>query len=226
MIKTLLIVYHERLGDIVRCLPIARHFAMLGWHVWIECRPQYHGIFDCVTYCYGLAPDERRGDFTRIIDLQIWPKRFDDFTRSGKNWMDYVYGLFPEGKDIDRQILLAPTKGEADEVPAWVHECCLVFPNGYSQMNPPNPFGVLIQAHKTFPTVPVIAVGKAELDMPELPSIPTLVAWIEAAKHVLTVNTSASIIASAVRKEWHHIPDLNPQHDWTHPNQVRVGRLT
>ena len=63
-----------------------------------------------------------------------------------------------------------------------------------------------------------------DLGCAELGSIPELIAWIAAAKHVLTVNTAASILSSAVRHSWHHIPDLDPRHDWVHPRRVVVAR--
>lgn len=219
----LLLVYHERLGDICRCLPIAEYFAGQGWEVMFECKPQYHGLFQVVGYCWPIAPGGDWRLYDRVIDLQVWPNRFDDFTRSGLNWMDYVYGLFPEGPGIDREISLCVTA--TPDVPDWVPESCLVFPTGYSQKAPPIPNGVLIHAHMLFPGTPVAAVGKAEHGCFELSDIPTLVAWIWRAKYVLTVNTAASIIASAVRQSWHHIPDLDPQHDFTHHRQIRVGRL-
>ena len=214
--KPKIIVYHERLGDILRCIPLAKHFTLQGHSVFIECYPAYHDIGWCIQWAElvapGKAPEGER------IDLQIWPHRFDDFTRSGLNWMDYVYRDYPE---VNRQIELMA----GGDCPDWVREAALVFPNGYSQRKPPNPQGVILQAHQLFPGVPVCVIGKANLGCYELPNTRVLADWIAAAKHVLTVNTAASIIASAVRPSWHHIPDLDPQHDFTHRNQIRVGRV-
>lgn len=135
--------------------------------------------------------------------------------------MDYVYAPWP---DCDREIvfdrldLLPP-------VPPTVAGACIVFPNGFSQRAAPDPQGVVELAEQLFPGVPCGVVGKRELGCYELPGILDLVAWIRAAKHVLTVNTAPSIIASAVRDSWHHVPDLDPRHDWQHPRAVRVDRL-
>jgi UDP:flavonoid glycosyltransferase YjiC (YdhE family) len=212
-----IIVYHERLGDILRCVPLAKHFWAQGYRVFIECLPAYHDLGGNLLFCDLVAPGEApEGE---RIDLQIWPHRFKEFTESGLNWMDFVYRDYP---DVPRQIDLSYNAGDT---PPWVDEAVLVFPNGYSQRNPPNPRAVILQAHKLFPGRPVCVIGKADLGCHELPTIGELIDWIAAAKHVLTVNTAASIIASAVRSSWHHIPDLDPQHDFTHPNQIRVGRV-
>jgi hypothetical protein len=84
---------------------------------------------------------------------------------------------------------------------------------------------VVIQAHSLFPGRPVCVIGKRDLGCHELPTIPDLIDWVAAAAAVFAVNTGASIIASAVRGSWHHIPDTTPQDDFVHPRQIRVGRL-
>jgi hypothetical protein len=83
---------------------------------------------------------------------------------------------------------------------------------------------VILKAHTLFPGVPVCVIGKRDLGCHELGSIPKLVAYIRAAKHVLTVNTAPSILASAVRESWHHVPDRDPRHDWQHPRRIVVER--
>ena len=56
-------------------------------------------------------------------------------------------------------------------------------------------------------------------------SIPQLVAWLAAAHDVVTVNSAASILCSAVRESWHHVPDLDPIHDWQHLKQIVIARV-
>lgn len=214
----ILIIYHLRLGDIARCLPIAKHFHDQGHEVDFECLPEYHNLFELVPYCRPITPENKHGQYDRILDLQIWPNRFDEFTASGLNWMDFVYGLVPEGRDIDRQIVL---DSPAIVTPPVLRDCLLAFPTGYSQAAPINPLEVLHIAHRL--NAPVLAIGKAEHGFLELQSIEELCAWIRDAKMVLTINTSASILASALRKQWIHIADM-PAHDWRHPNQVRIER--
>jgi len=48
-------------------------------------------------------------------------------------------------------------------------------------------------------------------------------AYIRDAQEVVTINTSTSILASALRKSWVHISD-SPKHDFKHPNQRRIER--
>lgn len=215
-----IIVYHERLGDVCRCLPLARHLAAQGHRVFIECKPEYHLLFRLVSYCAPMMPGIRP-NHARVLDLQIWPTRFEHFEASGLNWMDYVYAPWPE---CDREIVFDRLDVLPEVLPI-VSDAVLIFPNGYSQRNAPDPNGVVTLAERLFPTAPRAVVGKRDLGCYELPSILHLVAYIRAAKHVLTVNTAPSIIASAVRQTWHHIPDLDPRHDWKHPRQIVVDRI-
>jgi hypothetical protein len=218
--KRSLIVYHERLGDVARCLPLAKGLSLLGTEVYFECRPEYHELFDFVGYAKPVNPGEPREGYGRVYDLQIWPNRFAEFEASGLNWMDFVYQPYPwVRRDIEFDY-----PPDTSGVPAWVREACLVFPNGYSQRNPPDPRWVILKAHQMFGGMPICVIGKKELGCQELPSIADLVAWISVAKRVLTVNTAPSILASAVRDDWHHIPDLDPRHDWQHERRIVVPR--
>jgi hypothetical protein len=217
----LLIVYHLRLGDVARCLPIARHFAAQGADVTIECLPEYHGLFELVSYCRAAAPGIDHASFDRVLDPQIWPNRYADFRASGLKWADFVHGLFPEGADIDRQIVLdvAPQC----EMPPWLPFATLCFPSGFSQTNPLPAGDVLALAHQVAAGGPVVAVGKREHGMAELQSIAEMCAWIAAAKDVVAINSAPSILASALRKCYFHIPECE-QDDFVHPAQIRVTR--
>lgn len=215
---TRLIIYHERLGDIARCLPLARHLAKDGGAVFMECKPEYHGLFEMVSYCQPVAPGHEL-EFGEVVNPQIWPSRYQDFMARGWNWMDYVYEPWPE---CDRQIVFDVTPSAF--VPDDIYDSVVVFPSGYSQMRPPDPNSVILHAHAAFSGDPVIVIGKRDLGYHQLDSIPDLCAWIKAAKHVLTVNTAPSILASGLRDSWHHIPDLDYRHDWLHANQIIVPR--
>lgn len=217
----ILIVYHLRLGDVARCLPIARHFAGLGDEVTIECLPEYHGLFELVSYCRAASPGVDRAEFDRILDLQIWPNRYEDFRASGLKWADFVHGLFPEGASIDRQIVLdvAPKC----EVPPWLASTTLCFPTGFSQVNPEPVGNVLSLAHVIAAGRPVVVVGKSDHGMAELKSIPQMCAWIAGARDVVTINSAPSILASALRKAYFHIPECE-QDDFSHSAQIRLAR--
>ena len=219
-VLNILIVYHLRLGDIARCLPIAKHFANQGHDVMLECLPEYHGLFEMVDYCKPLYPQNDHSGFHRVINLQIWPDLHEDFCASELGWSDYVYGLFPEGKDIDRQIVLnSPAIVTPPELKSWV----LCFPTGYSQDKKIDVRDVITVAHQVANGRPVLCAGKAAHGMAEFETIEYMCAYIRDAQEVVTINTSTSILASALRKSWVHISD-SPKHDFTHPNQRRVER--
>ncbi len=216
--KTLRIIYHMRLGDVVRCLPIAKYFADRGWLVEIETLPEYHGVQALVSYCdfidAGNKPLHRPQD--RTLDLQIWPHRADDFEASGKTWQEYIPTLFPEGPQIDfNRILfdrLPPT-------PDRITEEALCFPQGYSQRFAHHPGVIFDVAHQLFKGVPVVAMGPSyHME----PSIFEYAQRIQRARHVLTINSSASIFASAVRASWHHVVSRHPNEEWHDPRQIRI----
>ena len=95
------IVYHQRLGDVLQCLPAARYLAQQD-EVQIECLPQYAGAMDLVSYATWVAPGQGTGE---RIDLEIWPNRYNAFRQSGLSWMDFVY-QHPAISKADRKIVL------------------------------------------------------------------------------------------------------------------------
>ena len=210
------IVYHMRLGDVVRCLPIARYFYERGHEVEIECAPEYHGVQSLVGYALLVPPNHPLEPGTRVLDLQIWPKRADDFEASGMTWQEYVPTLFPEGPQIDfNRILfdrLPPT-------PDRITEEALCFPQGYSQRFAHHPGVIFDVAHQLFKGVPVVAMGPS-YHMEE--SIFKYAQRIQRARYVLTINSSASIFASAVRASWHHVVSRHPNEEWHDPRQIRI----
>jgi hypothetical protein len=214
----LLIIYHLRLGDIARCLPIAKHFHDNGWQVDFECLTEYHGLFDLVPYARPIPPGASCPGYDRILDLQVWPRKIAEWHATDLNWMDFVYSLFPEGPSIDRQIVLSEPPPLA---PSWISKTFICFPTGYSQAWRTNPSEVLTLAHHLAQGAPVWAIGKAEHGMAELPSIPYLCSCIAQAKGMLSICTASSILASALRQTHHHISD-HPKHDFRHPNQIRI----
>jgi hypothetical protein len=126
----------------------------------------------------------------------------------------------PEGKDIDRQIVLnSPAIVTPPDLKAWV----LCFPTGYSQDKKIEPRDVIAAAHHVANGRPVLCAGKAAHGMAEFDSIEYMCAYIRDANEVVTINTSTSILSSALRKSWVHISD-SPKHDFTHPNQRRIER--
>ena len=80
------IVYHMRLGDVIRCLPIARFYFLRGYEVELECATEYHGVQDLVSYVTLVPPYHPRQENTVFLVLQIWPNRAEDFEESGMTW--------------------------------------------------------------------------------------------------------------------------------------------
>ena len=213
--KTLRIIYHMRLGDVVRCLPIAKYFADRGWYVELETLPEYHGVQDLVSYC-ALVPPGLWTVPNRKLDLQVWPRRAPDFEASGLTWQQYVYRLFPEGAEIDPLAIVFDRLPKSNRVA----DEALCFLTGYSQRCNPPEERTLYVAHKLFPGVPVLAIG------PNYHMEKTVFDYarrVQEAAHVLTINSSASIICSAVRESWHHVVSKHPNEEWVDPRQIRVA---
>jgi hypothetical protein len=210
------IIYRMRLGDVVRCLPIARYFYEREHEVELECSPEYHGVQSLIGYALLVPPNHPIEPGTRVLDLQIWPKRAEDFEASGLTWQQYIPTLFPEGPQIDfNRILfdrLPPT-------PDRITEEALCFPQGYSQRFAHHPGVIFDVAHQLFKGVPVVAMGPSyHME----PSIFEYARRIQRARHVLTINSSASIFASAVRASWHHVVSRHPNEEWHDPRQIRI----
>lgn len=216
----IILKYHQRLGDVMRCLPIARHYAKQGETVLIECFPQYHSLFDAVSYARPCLPGSYR-DVPRV-DLEIWPNRYSAYRMSGKTWEDFVYAPWP---DLDRRIvfdLLDPNPSLEEY--GMLHNTSLISPFGYSQVIKPAPALVCQKGFDLF-GIPcrvlaepaqveqAVAVGWSENVFVSARSIPDMIRLIRDAANVLTVNSSPAVAASAVRTEFHLIQSGNPQDD-------------
>jgi len=230
----ILLVYHLRLGDIIRLFPIAKHYADQGHEVFIECLPQYWGIFDAVSYVMPVSTAGIQGTiFDKVYRLQIWPDRYADFRASGKKQMDYVYGLFPEFADIDRTIRfdranVAPDPRTEYNLPDNYH---LLFPIATSSSVPPlsrlyQLAAGRIDASRTFlfmedgQRLQMIDAGFPAGCLRSVKSLGHLPRLIRDAQEVMTVNTSTTIIASAVRSHYYHVAEPNVQDNWTSPTQT------
>lgn len=219
-----------RLGDIVRLFPIAKHYADQGHEVYIDCLPAYWGIFEAVGY---VKPGTGLGMYDIVHRLQIWPARYADFRASGKKQMDYVYGLFPEFADIDRTIRFdranaAPDPRTEYDLPDSYH---LLFP--FSNSSQQVPLARLYQlaagrlaSARTFlfmedgQRLQMIDAGFPSGCLRSVTSLGHLPRLIRDAQEVMTVNTSTTIIASAVRSHYYHVAEPNVQDNWTSPTQT------
>ena len=221
--KTVVLIYHERLGDVLRCLPIARHLAADGVEVLIECLPQYHSLFDAVSYAAPVEP--RHNAKGRRIDLQIWPNRYADFRASGKSWEDYVYGLLPECASMDRRIIFDKLDARSAVDDAIMGpQTAIVSPFGYSQTVQYNPALVCQYAFAQFKAPMRILAdpkqveacvwrGWSESLFTTAKDIPELIRILRDAREVMTINSAPAIICDAVRERYYHIPSGTPQDD-------------
>jgi hypothetical protein len=174
-----------------------------------------------VDYCTPCYPNADRSCFDKVIDLQIWPNRYNDFRTSGKNWSEYIWSLIKEGDQISRQIHL---NTPAICVPPIIKDSVLCFPIGYSQNIKYETAQIIQVAHIIANGNPVICIGKKDLGMCELDSIEMLCAYIAKAKEVVTINSASTVICSAFRNSWFHIAD-SPQDDFFHENQKRLSAI-
>lgn len=226
----IILKYHQRLGDVMRCLPIAWHYAAQSKEVLIECLPQYHSLFDAVSYVRPCVPGSYR-DIPRI-DLEIWPDRYRDFRASGKTWYDYVYAPWP---GLNRRVIFdrlnpAPSLEEYGMTPGT----SLVCPFGYSQLVKWNPAMIAQKAYDLFgaplrvlaePRQVEIAVdaGWSESLFVSARSIPDMIRILRDARNVLTVSSSPSVVCDAVRDQFHLILSGEAQDD---PIQDRAVVVT
>jgi hypothetical protein len=214
-----LLRYHLRLGDIVRCLPIAKKLHDEGHNVVFGCLPEYHGIFDLVDFCGPVAP-ANQFFADKTLDLQIWPKRYDDYRASRKTWGEYVYGLYPESAGVCEQDVF----GILSNVPAieWPDDTALVCGWGYSQPKQPDLSWLLgtlekLTDFKKYVLLPhpyVVNTWQAQ-------TLAQLAGAIKAAPLFCTIDSAPNALAAAVgRKSWYYLPSPRDQDNFRHPNQI------
>ena len=190
------IKYSQRLGDVLRCLPAAKHLADQGHEVFFDCFDQYHGVFDLVSYVKAGS----KGD---VLDLEIWPNRYSDFIKSRKNWHDFVYSN-PEIKEADKTNIVLDRLDDkpAEGLPETYN---LVAPFGISQTFYRNPLTLIQDAVKELGKESVFVLCPPDIKIQGLntytaQSVEQMVKAIRGAGQFWAVNSSPIIIASAVRR--------------------------
>ena len=191
------IKYSQRLGDIIRCLPACKYLADQGHEVFFDCLPQYHGIFEMVSY----VKVGNKGD---IIDLEIWPNKYQEYRFSGKTWTEFVCAHPEINKADPRDILFdklddAPAKG----LPETYN---MVAPFGISQGHKRDPLQIIVEARKKCggDNFFVLCQGGTEikgLQTYTAPSIPELARAIRGAEEFWSIDSGQMAIAAGVRKD-------------------------
>ena len=191
------IKYSQRLGDVLRCLPAAKHLAHKGHEVFIDCFAQYHGVFEMTSY---VKAGHRQGD---IIDLEIWPNRYEAFIKSRKTWHDFVYS-HPEIKDADKTNIILD-KLKLERIKELPEKYNLVAPFGISQSDKRNPLEIIVESRKQFGEENFYVLCPPEIGINGLncftaKTIMEMAQVIRDAEKMSAVNSSPVILASAVRR--------------------------
>lgn len=191
------IKYSQRLGDVLRCLPACKYLADKGHSVFFDCFAQYHGVFELTSY---VKAGHRQGD---IIDLEIWPNRYEAFVKSRKTWHDFVYS-HPEIKGADKTNIILDKLGQ-DRIHGMPDKYSLVAPFGISQSDKRNPLEIIVQARKDFGEHNFYVLCPPGIDINGLScytaqTIEDMAKVIRDAERFCAINSSPVILASAVRK--------------------------
>jgi len=191
------IKYSQRLGDVLRCLPAAKYLADKGHEVFIDCFAQYQGVFEMTSY---VKAGHRQGE---IIDLEIWPNRYEAFIKSKKTWHDFVYSN-PEIKGADKTNIILD-RLDSEQIKEMPEKYNLVAPFGISQSDKRNPFEIIVNARKDMGEKNFYVLCPPEIKINGLncytaPSIFNMAKVIRDAEQFCAVNSSPVILASAVRR--------------------------
>lgn len=190
------IKYSQRLGDIIRCLPACKYLADQGHEVFFDCLPQYHGIFEMVSYV-------RVGNQGDVIDLEIWPNRYQEYRFSNKTWTEFVYAHPDINKADPKDILFdklddAPAKG----LPEAYN---MVAPFGISQGHKRDPLQIIVEARKKCGGENFFVLCQDTeikgLQTYTAPNIPELARAIRGAEEFYSIDSGQMAIAAGVRKE-------------------------
>ena len=179
----------------MNCLPAARHFANQGEEVFVECLPQYSGVMDLVSYAKWVAPGEGQGE---IIDLQIWPNRYNEYRNSGKTYIDFMYD-HPALINADRRIVLdCVPDGPPKSLPENYN---LLAPLGISQgWNYPT-LDIVQKASELIDDYIIMCEAKYYFHQRHW-TAQSVVEMAQAIKHAdkfMTINSAPAVLASALR---------------------------
>ena len=191
------IKYSQRLGDIIRCLPACKYLADQGHEVFFDCLPQYHGIFEMVSYV-------RVGNKGDVIDLEIWPNKYQEYRFSGKTWTEFVYAHPDINKADPKDILFdklddAPAKG----LPETYN---MVAPFGISQGHKRDPLQIIVEARKKCGGDNFFVLCQEGTEIKGLqtytaPSISELARAIRDAEEFWSIDSGQMAIAAGIRKD-------------------------
>lgn len=191
------IKYSQRLGDVLRCLPACKYLADQGHEVFFDCFPQYHSVFDLVSYV-------KSGNKGNVLDLEIWPKKYEAYRKSKRSWTDFVYS-HPEIKDADKTNIILDKLDEkpAERLPETYN---LVAPFGLSQGYYRNPLELIVRAREAMGKDNFYVLCPKDIKIQGLntytaPSVEQMAKAIRGATDFWAINSTPIILASATRRE-------------------------
>ncbi len=181
----------------LRCLPACKYLADQGHEVFFDCFAQYHGVFELTSY---VKAGHRQGD---VIDLEVWPNKYEAYRKSKKTWTDFVYA-HPEIKDAGKHnIILDKLDDKAAE--GFPETYNLVAPFGISQGFYRNPLDLITRARQTMGKDNFYVLCPPDIKIEGLntytaPSVEQLAKAIRGATDFWAINSTPIVLASAVRK--------------------------
>ena len=185
--------YTRRLGDVLRCLPACQYLAKDG-PVYFDCRPEYHGVFDMVSY---VEP----GLMGEVLDLEIWPSRFYEYKYTRKSWTDFVYAHpLLRGADKTSIVLDRLDDEPAKDLPK---SYSMVAPFGISQGTYIDPKWLIEECLKTHSGCVVLCPPGMSVNGVRsytAPSVEQMAKAIRGAESFWCINSAPVVLASAVRR--------------------------
>lgn len=214
-----LLRFARRLGDIVGCLPAAKHLRDAGHEVWFETDPAYADLFHCVDYVRWQNPYIRPDKpFDRVLELQIHQPpfggpRYQEFRMSGRAWRDFVYDHDDIREAAWRRPVFTHTRwfDPDDYRLPRDREYALLGITGVSQQQKHSEAKVVALAHKLYGNIPMAQLSPTPSNTPgiihcrRLRELPGLIAH---PKHCLLINSGPAWVALGVRESYHHIPQV------------------
>lgn len=221
--KKIIIRYHQRLGDIIQCLSMAKQLVAQGYELYIECNQEYHSIFKLCPYVMPIYPGQvapRGFSVDCVIDPQIWPHRYSEYRKSKLKWWPFVTSQHPLLRGLEWcspfEKALIPTSPIQNP-----ENYLLIAATGFSQVPRLEPKKVIALATELYPHLLPITVGPQGKYMAT--SLCDLVSFVQKAGAVVTINTSIDYIADSVREDYNHIicEGFKTQDDFFSPKQTR-----
>jgi len=190
------IKYSQRLGDVLRCLPAAKYLADKGHEVFFDCFAQYHGVFEMTSY---VKAGHRQGD---IIDLEVWPNKYEAYRKSRKTWTDFVYS-HPDIKEANKTNIVLD-KLEPKQIQGMPEKYNLVAPFGISQGYRRNPIEIIVEARKQMGQNNFYVLCPPEIKIDGLncytaPTIMEMAKIVRDAELFCAVNSSPIVLAASTR---------------------------